>query len=104
MKTIRLLLFLVLACTSGVAPAQVATPFRPPAVPLITHDPYFSIWSPYNLLSEGATSHWTGTAQSLSSMANIDGKAYPTHGQAGRGRGHASDGRRGAAYPHHLSI
>ena len=34
--------------------------FRPPAVPLITHDPYFSIWAFHENSMEFMSKHWTG--------------------------------------------
>ena len=49
---------------------------RPPAVPLVAHDPYFSIWSMNDKLTEGWTKHWTGTVQQMWGMARIDGKPY----------------------------
>lgn len=57
---------------SGVARAQE----RPPAVPLVTHDPYFSIWSMDDKLTDGPTRHWTGKAQPLAGLVRVDGKSY----------------------------
>jgi hypothetical protein len=61
----------VLLCTLGAACQQ-----RPPAVPLITHDPYFSIWSAADRLTDRNTSHWTGARQPIAGLARIDGKPY----------------------------
>ena len=33
---------------------------RLPSIPLIVQDPYISIWSPYDTLTEGDTAHWSG--------------------------------------------
>lgn len=49
---------------------------RAPAVPLILSDPYLSIWSPYDKLTEGSTRHWTGKVHPLIGAIRVDGKTY----------------------------
>jgi hypothetical protein len=49
---------------------------RPPAVPLVVHDPYFSIWSMSERLTASPTRHWTGKDQPLAAIARIDGRPY----------------------------
>src|SRR5208337_1062287 len=49
---------------------------RAPATPLITHDPYFSIWSATDNPADSETTHWTGSAQPIAGIARIDGKSF----------------------------
>lgn len=55
---------------------------RPPATPLIVHDPYISIWSFTDSLTDDFPRHWTGGITALVGMLNIDGSCYRFMGPA----------------------
>ncbi|HUX83634.1 MAG TPA: DUF4965 domain-containing protein, partial [Chitinophagaceae bacterium] len=57
-------------------PGKSQQQFRPSAYPLITSDPYFSIWSFTDTLNSDTTRHWTGVADALTCLARVDGKTY----------------------------
>ncbi|MGA0558993.1 glutaminase domain-containing protein [Larkinella sp. VNQ87] len=49
---------------------------RPPAYPLVTIDPYTSIWAFSDKLNESPTRHWTGKNHPLDGLIRVDGRTY----------------------------
>ena len=47
---------------------------RAPAIPLITVDPYFSVWAAHERLNYMQTRHWTGTPNSIVGCVFVDGE------------------------------
>src|SRR5215213_9517728 len=71
----------LVSMVAGADTADARASLRPPSVPLVACDPYFSIWSPADKLTDKQTVHWTGKPHPLSSIATIDGKQFRIMGQ-----------------------
>ena len=71
----KIITWLMAVVVVGVIAAHSAE-LRPPAVPLITYNPFLSIWSESDHLNDTTTKHWTRLDHSLVSLIRIDGKTY----------------------------
>jgi len=71
----------LLGSLAGNLRAASDIPTRPPAVPLVTFDPYLSIWSGADRLTDDSTRHWTRREHSLVSLLRVDGKVFRLMGK-----------------------
>ena len=53
-----------------------STALRLPSVPIVVNDPYLSIWSPYDKLTDGPTRHWTHAQKAINGLLRVDGTTY----------------------------
>ncbi|WP_321996627.1 glutaminase domain-containing protein [Draconibacterium orientale] len=74
-----LLIIATLCVTSLVAQNQE---FRAPSYPLVTHDPYFSIWINNEVPTQIETTHWSQKPMPIRSVVKVDGKAYRLMGKS----------------------
>jgi hypothetical protein len=75
--------FTVLVVFSSWSVAQ-PQPHRAPAVPLVTNDPYFSVWSMGDKLTDTPAKHWSEASQPITGLVRIDGKSYRWMGASPR--------------------
>lgn len=90
MKRLFTALFCLASLSAVAQNAEFFTPvhenaLRLPAVPLITVDPYFSLWSKHNHLYDGSVTHWSGVKKPLNGAVYVDGKAYRFMGESMEG-------------------
>ena len=82
-------IFIVATASSQAQTDDFFTPYkanalRLPSVPLLTNDPYFSYWSPFDKLTDGTTRHWSNIEKPIDGILRVDGTAYRFMG-VGRG-------------------
>ena len=50
--------------------------FRPPAIPLITTDPFMQVWIRGNTSTAPNVTHWTGQPKTTTGLLRVDGTTY----------------------------
>ena len=73
-KTLSSVCALAVLASCG-APAPSSS-LRAPSYPLVTIDPYTSIWSAADNLTDSVTEHWTGKPHPLLGVLTVDGQPY----------------------------
>lgn len=90
MKRLFIAVLCLLSLTCSAQSPEFFTPvhanaLRLPAVPLITVDPYFCLWSKYDHLYDGSVTHWSGVKKPLNGAIYVDNKAYRFMGESMEG-------------------
>ena len=80
MKILSTSSFVPVACLLTLG-AQAS--LRPPAVPLVSVSPHFSVWSRADRLYDVDTTHWAGAIQPISIFLDADGVTYRLCGRGG---------------------
>jgi hypothetical protein len=91
-----LLCVVSLLAASYSANAGLVPGFRPPAVPLITYDPYLSVWSMASNLTDSWPRLWDGTTKAFTGIIRVDGASFRFMGD--------SSGGSPAGIAHQLSV
>lgn len=75
---ITVIFVLIMNASAAVAQPNVVSETRlnPPAIPLLTIDPYTSVWSFGPQLHQDATRHWTGQPNQLNGLIRVDGQTF----------------------------
>jgi hypothetical protein len=74
--TVTLVLFMTTLTGYAQSGSTLKPTLNPPATPLLTIDPYSSVWSFGNQLNGDATRHWTGQPQQLNGLIRVDGRTF----------------------------
>ena len=67
---------IILSAFSAMAAMSASAVFRPPSVPVVSCDPFFSIWSPSENPTDADTEIWFGAKQPIRILVELDGVTY----------------------------
>jgi hypothetical protein len=65
------------------ANAELIANFRPPAIPLLTTDPYMQTWMMGDSITDDIVRHWDQTPKEMMGMVRVDGKSHRFLGACG---------------------